>query len=31
LKTGLGRVQAEKRLKSVKGNMRQAVAQGNLK
>ena len=31
LKTRLGRVQAEKRLKSVKGNMRQAVAQGNLK
>ena len=31
LKTGLGRVQAEKRLKSVKGNMRQAIAQGNLK
>jgi N-acetylmuramic acid 6-phosphate etherase len=31
LKTGLGRVQAAKRLKSVKGNVRQAIAQGNLK
>jgi N-acetylmuramic acid 6-phosphate etherase len=31
LKTGLGPAQAEKRLKSVKGNVRQAIAQGNLK
>lgn len=31
LKTGLGRVQAGKRLKSVKGNVRQAIAQGRLK
>jgi N-acetylmuramic acid 6-phosphate etherase len=31
LKTGLGRTQAAKRLKSVKGNVRQAIAQGNLK
>jgi N-acetylmuramic acid 6-phosphate etherase len=31
LKTGLGRAQAVKRLKSVKGNVRQAIAQGNLK
>jgi len=31
LKTGLGRAQAVKRLKSVKGNIRQAIAQGNLK
>ena len=31
LKTGLGRPQAEKRLKNVKGNVRQAIAQGNLK
>ncbi|MBZ5506479.1 MAG: N-acetylmuramic acid 6-phosphate etherase [Acidobacteriia bacterium] len=31
LKTSLGRAQAAKRLKSVKGNVRQAIAQGNLK
>ena len=31
LKTGLGPAQAAKRLKSVKGNVRQAIAQGNLK
>jgi N-acetylmuramic acid 6-phosphate etherase len=31
LKTGLGRAQAGKRLKSVKGNVRQAIAQGRLK
>ncbi|HEX4603081.1 MAG TPA: N-acetylmuramic acid 6-phosphate etherase [Candidatus Angelobacter sp.] len=31
LKTGLGRTQAAKRLKGVKGNVRQAIAQGNLK
>jgi N-acetylmuramic acid 6-phosphate etherase len=31
LKTGLGRTQAAIRLKSVKGNVRQAIAQGNLK
>ena len=31
LKTGLGRAQADKRLKSVKGNVRQAIAQGRLK
>ncbi|HXA86471.1 MAG TPA: N-acetylmuramic acid 6-phosphate etherase [Candidatus Dormibacteraeota bacterium] len=31
LKTGLGRVEAGKRLKSVKGNVRQAIAQGRLK
>jgi N-acetylmuramic acid 6-phosphate etherase len=31
LKTGLGRAQAGKRLKSVKGNVRQAIAQGHLK
>jgi N-acetylmuramic acid 6-phosphate etherase len=31
LKTGLGRVQAGKRLKSVMGNVRQAIAQGRLK
>jgi N-acetylmuramic acid 6-phosphate etherase len=31
LKTGLGPAQAGKRLKSVKGNVRQAIAQGNLK
>jgi N-acetylmuramic acid 6-phosphate etherase len=31
LKTGLGRAQAGKRLKSVKGNVRQAIAQGHIK
>ena len=31
LKTGLGRAQAGKRLKSVKGNVRQAIEQGHLK
>jgi len=31
LKTGLGPAQAGKRLKSVKGNVRQAIAQGHLK
>jgi N-acetylmuramic acid 6-phosphate etherase len=31
LKTGLGRAQASKRLKSVKGNVRQAIMQGRLK
>lgn len=31
LKTGLGRAQAGKRLKSVKGNVRQAIMQGRLK
>jgi N-acetylmuramic acid 6-phosphate etherase len=31
LKTGLGRAQAGKRLKSVKGNVRHAIAQGHLK
>jgi N-acetylmuramic acid 6-phosphate etherase len=31
LKTGLGRAHAGKRLKSVKGNVRQAIAQGRLK
>jgi N-acetylmuramic acid 6-phosphate etherase len=31
LKTDLGRSQATKRLKSVKGNVRKAIAQGNLK
>ena len=31
LKAGLGRSQAAKRLKSVKGNVRQAIAQGHLK
>ncbi len=31
LKTDLGRSQAERRLKSVKGNVRKAIAQGNLK
>ncbi|MGZ7061021.1 MAG: N-acetylmuramic acid 6-phosphate etherase [Candidatus Angelobacter sp.] len=31
LKTGLGRAQAGKRLKSVKGNVRQAIAKGRLK
>ena len=31
LKTGLGPAQAGKRLKRVKGNVRQAIAQGNLK
>jgi N-acetylmuramic acid 6-phosphate etherase len=31
LKTGLGRAPAGKRLKSVKGNVRQAIAQGRLK
>jgi N-acetylmuramic acid 6-phosphate etherase len=31
LKAGLGRSQAAKRLKSVKGNVRQAIAQGRLK
>jgi N-acetylmuramic acid 6-phosphate etherase len=31
LKTGLGRAQAGKRLKNVKGNVRQAIAQGRLK
>jgi N-acetylmuramic acid 6-phosphate etherase len=31
LKTGLGRGQAVRRLKTVKGNVRQAIAQGNLK
>ncbi|MCU1254164.1 MAG: N-acetylmuramic acid 6-phosphate etherase [Candidatus Angelobacter sp.] len=31
LKTGLGRAQAWKRLKNVKGNVRQAIAQGRLK
>ena len=31
LKTGLGRKQAGIRLKSVKGNVRQAIVQGNLK
>jgi N-acetylmuramic acid 6-phosphate etherase len=31
LKTGLSRTQAAKRLKSVKGNVREAIAQGHLK
>jgi len=31
LKTGLSRTQASKRLKSVKGNVREAIAQGHLK
>ena len=31
LKTSLGRTQAEKRLKSVKGNVRQAIEKGHLK
>jgi N-acetylmuramic acid 6-phosphate etherase len=31
LKTGLGRAQAGRRLKSVKGNVRQAIAQGHIK
>jgi N-acetylmuramic acid 6-phosphate etherase len=31
LKTGLGRAQAGKRLKSVKGNVRQAIEQGHIK
>jgi len=31
LKTGLGRARAGTRLKSVKGNVRQAIAQGHIK